>query len=525
MRYRISGVPGAGKTTWIVNKINELLDNGISPNEIFCISFSKAAVEELSRRLNNKLKYVKTLHSVCMYASRRFPNHNVPFIKQCNLNVTMGSAISNFDPYGLEKYLEKEVASLPKVYECMKCYEYMIYNKWLEYKDYEEILSSIDDYEVKYILLKYLQQHKIPNKITDFMDTVIYTYEMNTSLNELYNKKFKYVFIDESQDFTELEHKLVNQLIRNIDNVYFIGDEDQSIYSFKGSNCNLFLADKYDHISFLDTTYRCPSNIIELAKKIRKRMKYKDCSKNIESKKEPGEITYNILDETDITKYLIDFRNENNGSMFVLFRFNSDVFRCIMDFLLLGYKPKVIKSSNKYIRESELILSIYNKTKTNQQLTRQEWAVSNKYINLSRYKSFSKKYKEINTKMYELISSNCSFGTSKLNKLLKIKNYLFPQDIDIHIDTMHASKGTEADNIIIVETWDKSHIQAMINDKTNNLFDSELKLMYVAVTRSKKYLEFVIPNNKVDVINQIANGRTLKDILEMYDVNKKLQQL
>jgi ATP-dependent exoDNAse (exonuclease V) beta subunit len=65
----------------------------------------------------------------------------------------------------------------------------------------------------------------------------------------------------------------------------------------------------------------------------------------------------------------------------------------------------------------------------------------------------------------------------------------------------------------------------MINDKTNNLFDSELKLMYVAVTRSKKYLEFVIPNNKVDVINQIANGRTLKDILEMYDVNKKLQQL
>ena len=127
--------------------------------------------------------------------------------------------------------------------------------------------------------------------------------------------------------------------------------------------------------------------------------------------------------------------------------------------------------------------------------------------------------------MYELISSNCSFGTSKLNKLLKIKNYLFPQDIDIHIDTMHASKGTEADNIIIVETWDESHIQAMINDKTNNLFDSELKLMYVAVTRSKKYLEFVIPNNKVDVINQIANGRTLKDILEMYDVNKKLQQL
>ena len=325
---------GSGKTTTIVGKINYLLNNGYTKNDILCISFTNASVNDLKKKLDNNVD-IFTFHKLAINILKEYDNN----FKLCDDNLLTQV---------IDEYILRLLDSKIKKKKFLKYVTNTNKFKKLAFRFINLYKSNYYDFKNIFIRI-----NKIRNKnkrLTLLMNLInivniykLYEIELKSSLeldfNDLilmatevikyttYTNKYKYIIIDEFQDTSLIRLNLILEIYKkNNCKIFCVGDDFQSIYQFTGCNLNIFLNFKkyFENSSImkLKRTYRNPQELINVAgnfiMKNKKQIKKKLIS-NIHISK-PIKIVY-LKDNLD------ELISRINTSYMILGRNNKDIYK------------------------------------------------------------------------------------------------------------------------------------------------------------------------------------------------------
>lgn len=274
---------GSGKTRVLTHRIAYLIDNlGVSPFNILALTFTNKAASEMRERVDNIVGYgaeniwVSTFHSTCVRMLRRY--------------ITSLGYDQSFTIYDAadQKTLIKEVCKLLDV-DTKRFKEAAIMNKISEAKDRlkspEAMMAEAgEDYLAKTyakIYAEYQKQLK-KNNALDFDDLIFKTVELfrtNEEALSYYQNRFKYIMVDEYQDTNHAQFVLISLLASTINeygeiqhNLCVVGDDDQSIYRFRGADIHNILdfESKFPDTTVikLEQNYRSTKSILDVANEV-----------------------------------------------------------------------------------------------------------------------------------------------------------------------------------------------------------------------------------------------------------------
>ena len=264
--------PGSGKTRVITYRIaNMVVNKNIKPTSILAISFTKASSIEMKNRalsLSNDFRMNKvtygTFHSVFFRILRYFENYNIESIldektKRIGLkNILKGLNIENADDDETIGQVINEIS--------------YVKNELMDKRDFKsEVLTNDEFIKVYNFYEEYKQQM---NKI-DFDDMLIKTYELlknNKAALDRVRSVYRYILVDEFQDINKVQFEALKLIANPSNNIFVVGDEDQSIYGFRGSRPD-FLLEFEEYFSntkkvLLDINYRSKGEILNIANRL-----------------------------------------------------------------------------------------------------------------------------------------------------------------------------------------------------------------------------------------------------------------
>ena len=264
---------GSGKTKVLTSRIaNIIKQKKAFPNQILAVTFTNKAAKEMQNRVSKilgssatGLSWLGTFHSICAKLLRKHAS-----AAGLNSNFTI---IDTDDQMRLIKNICKsENIDVKKI---SPKYIIAIIDKWKNRGFYpNEVVINYKDIYEKIILpvYKIYQQKLVELNSCDFGDLILHTVkilEKNSDIQELYKKNFKYILVDEYQDTNFIQSKWLNLLTNNKQNICCVGDDDQSIYSWRGAEIKNFL--EFDQIYAntkvirLEQNYRSTQNILSVA--------------------------------------------------------------------------------------------------------------------------------------------------------------------------------------------------------------------------------------------------------------------
>ena len=227
---------GTGKTKVLTHRIAYLIKHHqINSNNILAVTFTNKAAQEMRNRLESLLNYedikyitCSTFHSTCLLILRRF-------FKEANLN----SNFSIIDTSIQQKIINEILKSLG-IKETSKAKQYLNQISALKEKckrpsDCWENESNLEKFSDVYTLY---QDRCEKLGVVDFSEILLRTYELlkdNLEVRKFYNLKYKQILVDEFQDTNELQYKWLRLLAGNETNVLVVGDDDKSIYGWRGA--------------------------------------------------------------------------------------------------------------------------------------------------------------------------------------------------------------------------------------------------------------------------------------------------
>lgn len=317
-RIIVEAGAGSGKTRVLIERVKRLLKDGVEPSNMVCITFTNMAAEEMKERLVGVPGigdcFIGTIHS---FANKIFKNSNIEY-KLFNEEIQDQFMSVLIALYG--KFL-----TMP-VYIKYKDYAKKVNMGLMEEEDIERFIDPNALYEIKVFLKNYRDKNypenmnilcKRHNVIT--FDELL---ERTTKYFKEIDGKVEYLFVDEFQDIGPLEKKFFQAL--NADNYFYVGDEKQALYAFKGGNVNFFLnlikSPKWKTY-YLKNNYRCGQAILELATRV---IVQADDVISYESICKSGKVGNTIVDSKyKIDNYLKSITNYKDW--FVLVRTNKDL--------------------------------------------------------------------------------------------------------------------------------------------------------------------------------------------------------
>ncbi len=268
--------PGSGKTTTITKRVVNLIqEKKVTPSSILVVTFTKAAAREMKERF---LRLCKE------------KNVNAPYEQ-----VTFGTFHGVY--YTILKYAyhlnAQNILSEERKYDILK---EIVYRQKLTIEDEKEFFQGLvqeismvkngriplehyysancPDDTFRAIYQAYVKRCKA-SKLLDFDDILLYTYELLTNRNDIlrgWQKRFSYILVDEFQDINQLQYDVVKLLAKPEDNLFIVGDDDQSIYAFRGAKPEIMLHFPEDYpdakTELLACNYRSASTIVELSQKV-----------------------------------------------------------------------------------------------------------------------------------------------------------------------------------------------------------------------------------------------------------------
>jgi len=389
---------GSGKTRVLTVRIAHLIRSGIDPFNILALTFTNKAAKEMKERIakvvgdsDAKSIWMGTFHSVFARILRMeahllgFPSNFTIYDSQDALNVI--------------KKIIKEMSLDADIYKPKK-----VINRISQYKNSlitvnayfntPELIEADERANIKLlgeIYRKYVDTC-FRSGAMDFDDLLLRTNELLTRFPEIlakYQDKFRYILVDEYQDTNHSQYLIVKALASKFENICVVGDDAQSIYSFRGANIYNILNFKKDYpeaVSVsLDQNYRSTQNIVNAANSIISKNK-QQFEKNIFSENENGEKVqvYRSLSDADEANFVASqilensLRNQRKYSDFaILYRTNSQT-RAFEDSLrkknipykvyggLSFYQRKEVKDLIAYLRllvnenDMEALLRVIN---------------------------------------------------------------------------------------------------------------------------------------------------------------------
>ncbi len=268
---------GSGKTHTLVYRVAYLLDQGVRPEEILLVTFTiKASREMLSRvetLLGRPLEGIwgGTFHHICNRILRKFsPRLGVPqnyiIVDEEDARALFSQVIRDVVPQDLRKsfpspgffsYLRGLAVNT------MRPWEDLLRERFSEYADHFFLIGHVfDEY----------RKRKREADVLDFDDLLVMAYRLlneHPDVRDYYSRKFRYVLVDEYQDTSRLQARFVEVLASTHKNLLVVGDDAQSIYSFRGASVENILEFTDRHPSarvfFLNTNYRSTPEVLYLA--------------------------------------------------------------------------------------------------------------------------------------------------------------------------------------------------------------------------------------------------------------------
>ncbi|AUN15586.1 ATP-dependent helicase [Paraclostridium sordellii] len=264
--------PGSGKTRVITYRIlNLVLNNNINPKNILAISFTKASSMEMKNRalsLSNdrRLNSVNygTFHSVFFRILRFFEKYELDCIlDEKNKKFAIKGILKNLNVENAED--EDTILGVINEISYVK-------NELMDKIDFDSEILTSDEFCRVYNMY---EEYKESIKKIDFDDMLIKTYNLlkqNKQILDRVRSVYRYILVDEFQDINKVQFEVIKLIARPNNNIFVVGDEDQSIYGFRGSRPD-FLLEFEDYFKgskkyVLDINYRSKKDITDIANKL-----------------------------------------------------------------------------------------------------------------------------------------------------------------------------------------------------------------------------------------------------------------
>ena len=372
---------GSGKTRVLTHRIAYLIEEkGVNPWNILAITFTNKAAGEMRERLDQLVGFgsesiwVSTFHSTCVRILRR--------------HIDLLGYDTNFTIYDADdqKTLMKDVCKLlnidTKVYKERSLLNAISHAKDELVTPEEFLLQAGGDFSQKKIAEVYAEYEKQlrANNALDFDDLLVKTvqlFQTQKDVLEYYQERFRYIMVDEYQDTNTVQFELIRLLASKYRNLCVVGDDDQSIYKFRGANIKNILNFEQvfedAKVIKLEQNYRSTGNILNAANTvIRNNMGRKD--KTLWTDKGEGEkISLRQFDSAyDEAEYIVDEIRKNvaKGDVTyhdhaILYRTNAQSRMFEEKFVTVNIPYKIVGGVNFYARREIKDLLAYLKTVDN----------------------------------------------------------------------------------------------------------------------------------------------------------------
>ena len=250
-------VPGAGKTTVMVSRIASMIyEHGIAPSSILTITFSKAGARDMRRRyeglfgqLEKETPLFCTIHSFCYQVVGSYCQATggvaPQLIEARERSMALREIYQRINQEFLSEDLEEELVSNLSFIK-----NAMLRQEDVEQNEKQPAEKRVLETQIKNLwsIYKAYSNFKRDNDLMDFDDMLSYTLTIlkkYPQILEYYQDRYPYLCVDEAQDTSKLQHAVIGLLAQKSQNLFLVGDEDQSIYRFRGA---------------------CPENLLEFPK-------------------------------------------------------------------------------------------------------------------------------------------------------------------------------------------------------------------------------------------------------------------
>lgn len=459
---------GSGKTKVLTTKVAKLIiDNKIDPSNILAITFTNKAAKEMKQRILSMVGdigykiQISTFHSFGLNILRKHYDK-----LKLSKNFTI---LDSDDSSILIKNILKDMNS-DENYKAIKNIISNNKNALIDSYEYERFVSNDFEELVLEVYRKY-ENRLIKNNSVDFDDLLmlpIVLFKKHPDILKEYQEQYKYILIDEYQDTNEAQYLLTKMISAKYKNICVVGDDSQSIYSWRGSNYKNILNFEKDYPNcktvFLEQNYRSTKIIINASNDlIKNNINRKD--KNLWTDNEEGiKIEYKrAIDEKDEAYYVVSEINKllDNGSKLsdiaILYRTNAQS-RNLEDELLLNNIPyKVVGSVYFYNRKEIKDLMAYLKLIYN----KDDDVSLTRIINVPRRKigkvtidKLVSKANDLNCSMYDAIDSGKELEFKEIIEFLRENkdNYTLTNFIDLVLEKTGIIKELEDENTIEAQT-------------------------------------------------------------------------
>ena len=362
---------GSGKTRVLTYKIVHLVENGVDPFEILALTFTNKAAREMKLRISSMIGeseskniWMGTFHSV-FAKILRFEAHKIGFTSDFTIYDTQDSErlISSIIK---EKALDKDVYRAKSIRNRISSLKnnFITVNGYFANNELVESDNLSRKPETGNIYKEY-SERLIKSNSMDFDDLLMKTNELLNNYPEVlakYQEKFKYILVDEYQDTNNSQYLIVKSLSDKYQNICVVGDDAQSIYSFRGANINNIInfRNDYDEVEVfrLEQNYRSTKNIVNAANSVIDHNKNK-IEKEVWTDNDFGDRVEVRANESDIAEArslcqkIVSLNNTNFSNVAILYRTNAQS-RPIEDSLRLNKIPYQIFGGVSFYNRKEI---------------------------------------------------------------------------------------------------------------------------------------------------------------------------
>jgi len=495
--FRIFGPPGTGKTTTLLNMVDDHLSKGVHPNHIAFLAFTKKAANEAKERAASRFKldpekdlfFFRTLHSLALNLSEIRPEQVLSREHFLELGQKIGISfgrISGMD----EDIIDKQNTDHP----ILNIINLARLRKVSLREQYNDSYIEDDWNTVNYVHKCYIEYKKQRN-LYDFTDML----EMFVKDYDRICPTFEITFLDEAQDLSPLQWDIAHALDKKSKAMYAAGDDDQAIYRWAGADVDQFI-NLEGTSETLDQSFRVPRQIHKVAESIVDRIKHR-YPKRYQPKEEEGTVKHMArLDDIDLTEgqwlilaqagYILNPVVETLKSMGLLFSHK-------------GHRSISAKISSA--------VNGWEQLRKGKQITLDTARDVYSFMSSgTRVKRGFKKLSGIDDQdLLDMATLQNSHGLVVGDELIwhkaldrlpeESRVYItallrrgekFNGEPRITVSTIHGSKGGESENVVIFTDLSPAADDAMRigNDDVHRVF-------YVAVTRAKQNLYIIEPDD------------------------------
>ena len=495
MKTIILGPPGTGKTTTLLNLVDQFIQQGIRPKQIGYFSFTRKAAREAANRAAEKfgldaekdLENFRTLHS---YAFSRLAMTKEKMMTGDNYR-EFGKLVGI--PIKTAKYSTDDgTFNSDNEYLTIMNTARVKRMDLLEYYDSRQNILDIER-DTLYLLSEELKRYKKEKGLKDFTDLLEDFIEQTTKQN------FKALFIDEAQDLSLIQWEMVRSLWANAEKTYIAGDDDQAIFKWAGADVDHFIAlkEEVNDIKVLDQSYRIPGGPIhELSQKIINKVQNR-FDKDYKPRAEQGKLKrYSDITQVDMSKgnwlvlssanhFLDDVKDlyELQGWYFQHRGINSVPLKLLMALNNWEHWRKDaslgnIEIKNIYEYLGSNVLPGFRTGKTLHSDT--------KYL----MRDCKAEHGLVTTDVWYDAFEGLDNITENYIRNMRANGEMINKNPRIIMSTIHGAKGGEADNVLLMQDLTNAALETMSHDP-----DELHRLFYTGATRAKRELHVLDPKN------------------------------